>query len=54
MTRLVVCCDGTWNQPDQVSPTNVSKLALGLAAVGADGVEQASTTAVWAPHAHSD
>ena len=36
MKRLVVCCDGTWNRPDQVSggvgcPTNVTKLALGLA-----------------------
>ena len=31
--RLVVCCDGTWNRPDQRSgsPTNVAKLALGLA-----------------------
>jgi uncharacterized protein (DUF2235 family) len=28
--RLVVCCDGTWNQPDQVSPTNVVKVALAL------------------------
>lgn len=41
MTRLVVCCDGTWNRPDQVSPTNVSKVALGVAGVGADGVAQA-------------
>lgn len=36
MKRLVVCCDGTWNRPDQVhgdvvAPTNVTKLALGLA-----------------------
>jgi uncharacterized protein (DUF2235 family) len=34
--RLVVCCDGTWNRPDQTShgiaaPTNVSKVALGVA-----------------------
>jgi hypothetical protein len=28
--RLVICCDGTWNQPDQVSPTNVVKVALSL------------------------
>jgi uncharacterized protein (DUF2235 family) len=33
--RLVVCCDGTWNVPDQdrrgvAAPTNVAKLALGL------------------------
>ncbi len=30
MKRIVVCCDGTWNQPDQVSPTNVVKVALSL------------------------
>lgn len=41
MTRLVVCCDGTWNLPDQVSPTNVAKLALGLADASVDGVGQA-------------
>jgi uncharacterized protein (DUF2235 family) len=33
--RLVVCCDGTWDVPDQVhgavaTPTNVAKLALGV------------------------
>ncbi len=36
MTKLVICCDGTWNDPDEerhevVSPTNVAKVALGLA-----------------------
>jgi uncharacterized protein (DUF2235 family) len=36
MTRqLVVCCDGTWNTPDEkragvAAPTNVAKLALGV------------------------
>jgi uncharacterized protein (DUF2235 family) len=24
--RIVVCCDGTWNRPDEVSPTNVAKI----------------------------
>lgn len=43
--RIVVCCDGTWNTPDQAKggrpcPTNVTKLALALAPVGEDGVEQ--------------
>lgn len=43
--RLVVCCDGTWNRPDEVvdgvpAPTNVSKLALGVARVDDDGVAQ--------------
>jgi uncharacterized protein (DUF2235 family) len=33
--RLVVCCDGTWNRPDQISegvaaPTNVAKISLAL------------------------
>jgi len=38
--RLVVCCDGTWNTPDQVCPTNVTKLALALADQASDGTEQ--------------
>jgi uncharacterized protein (DUF2235 family) len=38
--RLVMCCDGTWNTADQACPTNVTKLALGLAGKSADGKEQ--------------
>ncbi|HEY1276582.1 MAG TPA: DUF2235 domain-containing protein [Thermoleophilaceae bacterium] len=43
--RLVVCCDGTWNRPDQTShgvaaPTNVSKLALAVAREDAAGTSQ--------------
>jgi uncharacterized protein (DUF2235 family) len=43
--RLVVCCDGTWNRPDQLTdgipaPTNVSKLALAVARRDEKGVEQ--------------
>jgi uncharacterized protein (DUF2235 family) len=38
--RLVLCCDGTWNTADQTCPTNVTKLALGVADQGADGREQ--------------
>jgi uncharacterized protein (DUF2235 family) len=43
--RLVVCCDGTWNRPDQLhngvaAPTNVSKLALAVAPEGAEGMAQ--------------
>ena len=38
--RLVLCCDGTWNSPDQKSPTNVTKLALAVAPTDADGREQ--------------
>ncbi|GGH93399.1 DUF2235 domain-containing protein [Arthrobacter liuii] len=37
--RIIVCCDGTWATPDQTAdgqpcPTNVTKLALGIDAVG--------------------
>lgn len=40
--NVVVCCDGTWNEPDEEydgvpEPTNVSKLALAVAAT--DGSE---------------
>jgi uncharacterized protein (DUF2235 family) len=46
MQRLVVCCDGTWNKPDETdrgvpSPTNVWKIDRALAPAGADGVPQA-------------
>lgn len=35
MKRIVICCDGTWNTPDQTDngvaePTNVTKLALAI------------------------
>jgi uncharacterized protein (DUF2235 family) len=43
--RLIVCCDGTWNRPDQLhngvaAPTNVSKLALAVAREDSSGVAQ--------------
>jgi uncharacterized protein (DUF2235 family) len=43
--RLVVCCDGTWNRPDQLddgvaAPTNVSKLALAVAREDENGTAQ--------------
>ena len=38
--RLIVCCDGTWNEPDQPSPTNVTKLALYVASQDPAGIEQ--------------
>ncbi|MHA3022724.1 DUF2235 domain-containing protein [Mycobacterium sp. BMJ-28] len=37
---LVVCCDGTWNTPDQKSPTNVVKTALAVADADQGGREQ--------------
>ncbi len=40
MKRIVICCDGTWNYPDQVSPTNVVKVALALADRDSTGVVQ--------------
>ena len=45
MKSLIVCCDGTWNRPDEVSqgaaaPTNVAKLALALADQDGDGNPQ--------------
>jgi len=43
--RLVICCDGTWNRPDQRdrgsgSPTNVAKVALGVARQDSRGDRQ--------------
>lgn len=43
--RLIVCCDGTWNTPDQtdreeVAPTNVVKIARAIAAQAPDGTPQ--------------
>ena len=43
--RLVVCCDGTWNRPDQTTqgvaaPTNVAKISLALADEDDDGNPQ--------------
>ena len=45
MKRLVVCCDGTWNTPDQedngiLAPTNVFKLYNALADTAPDGTKQ--------------
>jgi uncharacterized protein (DUF2235 family) len=43
--RLVICCDGTWNTPDEVDQgvpvaTNVTKLALAVAPTDQHGLEQ--------------
>ena len=38
---LVVCCDGTWNTPDQQGrPTNVTKFARALCPRAPDGSAQ--------------
>jgi uncharacterized protein (DUF2235 family) len=39
--KLIVCCDGTWNQRDSAkSPTNVAKMARAISPVDKDGVSQ--------------
>jgi uncharacterized protein (DUF2235 family) len=38
--RIVICSDGTWNRPDQRSPTNVAKMALAVAPTAPDGATQ--------------
>ncbi|UWQ74408.1 DUF2235 domain-containing protein [Leisingera sp. M658] len=45
MANLIVCCDGTWNTPDQEdnglpSPTNVVKIHSAVAKLDANGIEQ--------------
>jgi len=45
MKRLIVCCDGTWNNPEQEdnglpAPTNVFKLSNSIAPEGPDGIDQ--------------
>lgn len=45
MRNLIVCCDGTWNTPDQAdqgvpTPTNVVRLFNSLAAQNAEGIPQ--------------
>lgn len=45
MKRIVICCDGTWNRPDQVHDgktcaSNVTKIARSLAAVDPKGISQ--------------
>jgi len=45
MTRLFVCCDGTWNAPTDVQdgvpvPTNVVRFYNALADVDANGIRQ--------------
>ena len=45
MKHLIVCCDGTWNRPDQLdrgvaAPTNVAKISLALADEDAAGNPQ--------------
>ena len=45
MKRLIICCDGTWNKPDQMDrgvmrPTNVVKIARMILTQALDGTAQ--------------
>ncbi|MGH3906233.1 MAG: phospholipase effector Tle1 domain-containing protein [Pseudonocardiaceae bacterium] len=40
MRHLVVCCDGTWNTPEEEAATNVYRLHNALADTADDGTEQ--------------
>jgi uncharacterized protein (DUF2235 family) len=45
MKRIVICCDGTWNRPDQVQDgkicaSNVSKIARCIPPVDSRGIQQ--------------
>jgi uncharacterized protein (DUF2235 family) len=45
MKHLVVCCDGTWNRPDQVHgnsvcASNVTKIARAIPRSAAEGTTQ--------------
>lgn len=37
--RIIICCDGTWNQPD-VDPTNVVKMVRSIKPTADDGAQQ--------------
>ncbi len=37
--RIIICCDGTWNEPD-TDPTNVTKLVRSIKPQAADGKHQ--------------
>lgn len=40
MKRLVICCDGTWQQLTSAYPSNVVKLAQSVKSIASDGVTQ--------------
>ncbi|MDM9581734.1 DUF2235 domain-containing protein [Nostoc sp. GT001] len=40
MKRLVICCDGTWQQLTSLYPSNVVKLAQSVKSIASDGVTQ--------------
>jgi uncharacterized protein (DUF2235 family) len=38
MKRLIVCCDGTWNPPENENVTNVVKTARAILPVAGNGI----------------
>jgi len=38
--RIVICSDGTWNDPEDDNPTNVLRFARAVKPIGSDGVKQ--------------
>src|ERR671933_959348 len=40
MKRLIVCCDGTWQQLTSPYPSNIVKLAQAVKPIASDGVPQ--------------
>jgi len=40
MKRLIVCCDGTWQDLESSYPSNVVKIAQAIEPVASDGIPQ--------------
>ncbi|WP_320043735.1 phospholipase effector Tle1 domain-containing protein [uncultured Desulfobacter sp.] len=40
MKPPIICCDGTWNTPEMVCPTNVVKIAQAIPEVDGNNVQQ--------------
>jgi uncharacterized protein (DUF2235 family) len=38
--RIVICADGTWNDPEDENPTNVLRMARAVKPVASDGIRQ--------------
>ena len=41
--RIVICSDGTWNKPNQDSPTNVVKIARAVSDEDDEGKKKSSS-----------
>jgi hypothetical protein len=37
--RIIICCDGTWNEPDEI-PTNITKMVRAISPVSPEGIHQ--------------